>query len=290
MKSDMPEANVESSLLRPPAVAGAWYSAEPDQLATAVDQYLAAVSRRSSAGLTPRALVAPHAGLVYSGQIAAHAYDTVRDVPYDVVVLAGPSHYVAFDGVSIWPRGAFETPFGPVAIDPVAADRVAAASPLIRAIPEAHVREHALELQLPFLRRLMPETPIVPLVIGRQVRETIIELADALVAALADRRVLLVASTDLSHYFPRERAQSLDQRVIEHIERFDAEALLTEMERYPAGEFGRYVACGGGATVAVMRAARGLGARRACVLRHGDSSEVSGDTTRVVGYLAAVME
>lgn len=290
MKSDMPEANVESSLLRPPAVAGTWYSAEPDQLATAVDQYLAAVSRRSSAALTPRALVAPHAGLVYSGQIAAYAYDTVRNVPYDVVVLAGPSHYVAFDGVSIWPRGAFETPLGLVAIDPVAADRIAAASPLIRAIPEAHVREHAIELQLPFLRRLMPETPIVPLVIGRQVRETIVELADALVAALADRRVLLVASTDLSHYFPRERAQSLDQRVREHIERFDAEALLTEMERYPAGEFARYVACGGGATVAVMRAARGLGARRACVLRHGDSSEVSGDTTRVVGYLAAVME
>ena len=286
----MSEENVERGPLRPSAVAGTWYPAEPDRLAAAVDRHLAAVPDGPSPPRPPRAIIAPHAGLVYSGPIAAHAYHTVRDVPYDLAVLVGPSHYVGFDGVSIWPRGAFATPFGPVAIDPVAADRVAAGSSLIRAMPEAHAREHALELQLPFLRRLLPETPIVPLVIGRQVRATIVELADALVATLADQRVLLVASTDLSHFFDRERAQSLDQRVVDHVERFDADGLLEEMERYPAGEFGRYVACGGGAAVAVMYAACGLGASRARVLRRGDSSEVSGDVTRVVGYLAAVME
>lgn len=275
--------------VRPAAVAGTWYPAEPDRLAAEVDRHLAGAPAAAPASSRPRAIIAPHAGLIYSGPVAAHAYGAVRGSDYDVAVLVGPSHFVSFDGVSVYPRGAFDTPLGPLRIDADAAERITSCSPLITALPRAHGREHALEMQAPFLRRVLPETPIVPLVMGYQVRETIVALADALVEALAGTNALLVASTDLSHYFDRDRAAVLDARVTAYVDRFDAGGLLAEFERYPEGERGRCVACGGGAAVAVMRAARGLGATRARVLHRGDSSEVSGDVSCVVGYLAAVM-
>lgn len=281
--------NPNDGPVRPAAVAGTWYPAEPDRLAAELDGYLSLTPAVEQGRDRPRALIAPHAGLIYSGPVAAHAYGAVRGSTYDVVVLVGPSHFVAFDGVSIYPRGAFDTPLGPLRIDAAAAERIASRSPLISPLPRAHAREHSLEMQAPFLRRVLPDTPIVPLVIGYQVRHTIAALADALIEALAGTNVLLVASTDLSHYFDRDRAAVLDARVAAHVDRFDATGLLAEFESYPEGERGRYVACGGGAAVAVMRAAGGLGATRARVLQRADSAAVSGDRSRVVGYLAAVM-
>ncbi len=227
---------------------------------------------------------------MYSGPVAAHAYGTVRGRSYDVAVLVGPSHFVGFDGVSIYERGAFATPLGPVPIAATVADRVRSRSLLITSYPAAHKQEHSLELQLPFLRRVLPETPIVPLVIGYQVRATILALADVLADALVGTRALLVASTDLSHYFDGQRAAELDGRVVDYVGRFDADGLLDEFERYPERERGRYVACGGGAAVSVMRAARALGARQATVLKRADSGDVSGDKRQVVGYLAGIVE
>jgi AmmeMemoRadiSam system protein B len=142
-------------------------------------------------------------------------------------------------------------------------------------------------MQLPFLQRVLSDTPIVPLLIGRQVRETILALADALVTALSGLTPLLVASTDLSHYFHASRAAALDQVVIDHVARFDAHGLMSAYERYPAHERGRFVACGSGAACGVMLAAAGLGARDARVLSYADSGDVSGDKSAVVGYLAA---
>ncbi len=278
----------ELTPLRPAAVAGSWYPAEARALSAEVDGYLrrASQSRRERV----RAVIAPHAGLVYSGPVAAHAYAAVRGGPYDVVVLVGPSHHVGFHGVSLFERGAFDTPLGPVAVDATVAARIRAQSPLIVLHPAAHQREHSLELQLPFLRRVLPDTPIVPLVVGYQVRATILTLADVLAETLADVRALLVASTDLSHYFDAERAAQLDTRVAGYVDRFDADGLLTEFERYPESERGRSVACGGGAAISVMLAARALGATHGQVLRRADSGDVSGDKRQVVGYLAAVME
>jgi AmmeMemoRadiSam system protein B len=155
-------------------------------------------------------------------------------------------------------------------------------------LASAHTREHSLEMHLPFLRRLLPAVPIVPIVIGYQVREAIEGLAEALTTAARSRRALLVASTDLSHYFDAKTAASLDGRVQERIERFDPEGLLALFEQYPEDERGRYVACGGGAAIAVMLAARQLGARHGRVLKYANSGDVSGDYDAVVGYLAAV--
>ena len=137
------------------------------------------------------------------------------------------------------------------------------------------------------VRRLFPDAKIVPLVMGHQTPETILGLADALAAACRGRQALLVGSTDLSHYFDAQTAERLDRRVQSHVSAFDPEGLLALFEEYPEHERGRYVACGGGPAIAVMMAARQLGADGAQVLKYAHSGEVSGDYSGVVGYLAA---
>jgi AmmeMemoRadiSam system protein B len=265
--------------IRLPAVAGSWYPGEARALAAAVDRYLKAVEAGPQGEVV--ALVAPHAGLVYSGPVAAYAYQLVANHPFDVVVLVGPSHHVGFSGIAIDPRGSWETPLGPAAIDSEVAGQIMAQGAGVRENPAVHAHEHSLEMQLPFLRRVLPDTPIVPLVMGYQTRQTIESLARALATALSGRRALIVASSDLSHYHPADTAAELDSRVAALVGRFDADGLMALLERFPEH------ACGGGPVVAVMKAARELGAREGRVLRYADSGDVSGDKSAVVGYLAA---
>ncbi len=273
--------------IRRAAVAGSWYPASAPALEAEVSRYLGAVDREPKGNVV--AVIAPHAGLMYSGPVAAYAYQAVARRRFDVVVLVGPSHFIGFDGVSVYERGAFETPLGPMTVADEVARRIREAATLVHAYPAAHAREHSLEMQLPFLHFVLPETPIVPLVMGFQTRETIVDLAGGLARALAGMRALLVASTDLSHYFDAATANRLDGRVVDLVGRFDADGLLREFEQYPEHERGRYVACGGGPAIAVMQAARALGATDATVLKYADSSDVSGDTAQVVGYMAAAL-
>ena len=275
-------------MIRPAAVAGTWYPGTRAALERAVDSHLDAASREADAAhpYCPKAIVAPHAGLMYSGPVAAHAYQLVRGCAYDAIVLVGPSHYVGFEGISIWPRGAWETPFGPVTVAEDLATAIAGASPLIEERPAAHGREHSLEMQMPFVARLLPGVPVVPLVMGHQTRRTSEALGDALARTLdtgaaASRPVLLVASSDLSHFNDARTAAAMDGVVAGCVDAFNPEALMDALEREPTH------ACGGGPMVAVLRAARGLGATRARVLRYADSGDVSGDKTSVVGYMAA---
>lgn len=275
--------------IRPAAVAGSWYPASADRLAREVDEYIgrAQVDDRAA----PIAIVAPHAGLKYSGPVAAFAYRAVQHGEYDAAVLVGPSHFIGFSGVAIWPRGAWQTPFGSVQVAEDLARALAAASSEIIEHPPAHGREHSLEMQLPFLAHLLPGVPVVPMVMGYQNRETAFGLGDVLASAIANRtgereraaRVLLVASSDLSHYEDAPTAQAMDAVVLREVERFDAEGLMRALEREP------HHACGGGPIVAVLHAARQLGATRARVLKYGDSGDVSGDKSSVVGYMAAAI-
>jgi MEMO1 family protein len=273
--------------IRPPAVAGTWYPGSRGALEREVDSLLGAAEVAAVPAGALVGVIAPHAGMMFSGGVAAHAYKVASGAAVDVIALVGPSHFVGFEGIAIFERGAFETPLGLAQVDETVAAALMSASPLIRPHRSAHTREHSLEMQVPFLQRVLPGVPIVPLAIGFQTRETIGALAEALAAALDGRRALLVASTDLSHYFDAQTATALDARVVECVDRFDADALLSEFERYPEGERGRYVACGGGAAIAVMRAARALGAGAARVLKYAHSGEISGDHATVVGYLAA---
>ena len=287
--------------IRPAAVAGSWYPASVDRLAREVDDYIGRAQGDDRD--PPIAIVAPHAGLKYSGPIAAFAYRTVLHSDYDAAVLVGPSHFIGFSGVAIWPRGAWQTPFGAVLVEEDLARAIAAASSEVIEHRSAHGREHSVEMQLPFLAHLLPSVPIVPMVMGYQHRETAFALGDALASAIGNRtaasdiasrrggpsgppsgppgRVLLVASSDLSHYEDAPTARTMDAVVLREVERLDPEGLMRVLEREP------HHACGGGPMVAVLHAARRLGATRARVLKYGDSGDVSGDKSSVVGYMAA---
>src|SRR5512144_1751665 len=133
--------------VRPAAVAGTWYPGTAAMLAAAVDAHLARATREVAGDLV--ALIAPHAGLIYSGPVAAHAYRLLKGRSFDVAVLVGPSHFVAFDGVAIVPAGGFQTPFGLAAIDEACAAALQRATPVVRDYAAAHSREHSLEMQLP---------------------------------------------------------------------------------------------------------------------------------------------
>ncbi len=267
--------------VRKAAVAGTWYPGDARTLAARVDAHLAAATRDLHGDLV--ALIAPHAGLVYSGPVAAYAYRMLRDRTFEVAVLVGPSHFIPFDGVAIHPQGGYQTPFGLAAVDEACARALMRHTPIVREYPAAHEREHSLEMQLPFLQRLAPTTKIVPLVVGYQTEETARALGDALAEVLRGRKALVIASTDLSHYHDASTAATLDRVVLDCVSQFDADALQAALTARPDH------ACGGGPAVAVMRAARLLGARQAVVLHYGDSGDVSGDKSAVVGYMAAAI-
>jgi AmmeMemoRadiSam system protein B len=268
--------------IRAAAVAGTWYPSDRDELTTEVDEYLRA------AGAAPRmtdlvALIAPHAGLIYSGPVAAHAYRQLRDRAVDTLVLVGPSHFVSFEGVAVYGDGGFASPLGTLLIDEAFAGELVAASTVVHDDRRPHRREHSLEMQIPFIGRLAPHVRIVPLLVGRQTAETAQALGQALAQVARGKRALLVASTDLSHYEDATTAEKLDAVVLDHVARLDPEGLQSALTMNP------HHACGGGPAVAVMRAARELGASESVVLRYGDSGDISGDKSSVVGYMAAAM-
>jgi AmmeMemoRadiSam system protein B len=274
----------QSQRVRPAAVAGTWYPGTAASLTNAVDRLLAGADEKSgdvSGDLV--ALIAPHAGLKYSGAVAAHAYRLLRQRVFDVAVLVGPSHFVGFDGVAAYGAGAFETPMGLAPIDEDAAAALMHSTSVVHEREAAHAREHSLEMQLPFLQRCAPGLPILPLVMGFQTAATVTALADGLAATLRGRRPLLIASSDLSHHHPASVAARLDRLVLDLVTAFDADGLQAALDAHPEH------ACGGGPVVAVMRAARQLGATDAELLQYADSGDVSGDKSSVVGYMAGAM-
>jgi AmmeMemoRadiSam system protein B len=269
--------------VRKAAVAGSWYPGTAGAIASEVDRYLEAAASASAPGRLV-ALLSPHAGLRYSGPVAAYGYGLLRGRSPLTVVLVGPSHRAAFDGVALQAEGAWETPLGRAPIDGEIARALLDAESVVFEDAGVHRDEHSLEMQMPFLQRLVPDLRIVPLMMGSQSRDEIESLAQALGRALAGRDALLVASSDLSHYQPAAVANRLDGIVVEQVGRFDGEALLQRLETH------HNVACGGGPIVAVMKAARALGADRATILRYGDSGDVGEhDKSHVVGYLSAAL-
>jgi AmmeMemoRadiSam system protein B len=271
------------SAVREPAVAGSWYPGQPQALAEEVERHLGAARPEPVAGELV-GLISPHAGLRYSGPVAAWGYSLLRGRPPRTVVLVGPSHRIAFDGVSVWARGEWRTPLGALPIDEDLAARLLAAGDRVREDQRPHLTEHSLEMQLPFLKHLGPDARIVPALMGSQTRREVEALADALARVLQAGEALLVASSDLSHYHPAARAAQLDAMVTERVGRFDAQGLMELLEQNPDH------ACGGGPMVAVLKAAAALGADAARVLRYADSGDVEdGDKGRVVGYLSAAL-
>jgi len=267
--------------IREPAVAGTFYPEDPGELTSTVDRLLAHANGQLEPDRELRALISPHAGYAYSGMVAAAAYASLKGRGFSTVVLVGPDHYIGFEGVAVYPRGAFRTPLGDVWVDEELADLFLGAGSGVQPAPEAHSREHALEVQLPFLQRVAPQAKIVPVLMGFRSRTNVEIMANVLSRALDNPHVVLVASTDLSHYHPRPVAAKLDGRVTDLVRAFAPTSLWQELRA------GNVEACGGDPMVSVMLGAAIAGAEQSRILRYGDSGESSGDGRSVVGYLSA---
>lgn len=263
-----------------PAVAGSFYPAEPVILAAQIDKYLKeAIPPKIDGDLI--ALISPHAGYEYSGPVAAYGYKLISGGKYDTVVIIGPSHHVAFDGVSILEKGSYETPLGNVPIDAEFAKRLMKLEKnTVYFQPQAYEEEHSVEVQVPFLQRSLNDFKIVPLVMGRADYSTSRELADALVRTIKDgnKKVLIIASTDLSHYYSYRDAIIKDQVTLSEIIHLDAERLDVNISG------GECELCGSGPVMTALLAGRQLGANRVKVLKYANSGDTVGDKARVVGY------
>ena len=239
--------------IREPAVAGAFYPDKPEVLLRDVAKYLENSKKEKIEGDIV-ALISPHAGYMYSGQVAAYAYKLVEGRTFDSVVVVAPSHRALFKGASLYDRGGYRTPLGVVPIDTELSKKMMERRKEIQFLPEAHHQEHSLEVQIPFLQVVLKTFNLIPIVMEPYWSwETCQYLASAIAETVRGKKVLLVASTDLSHFYSYPIAVELDRIFLNHIERFDVEGLNRDLKS------NRTEACGGGPVVTIMLAAKMLG-------------------------------
>jgi AmmeMemoRadiSam system protein B/AmmeMemoRadiSam system protein A len=276
---------------RPAAVAGTFYPDDPAKLRAAVQAYLD--SAVPALPERPVALVTPHAGYVYSGQIAADAWCQVAGRDYDVVVVLGVNHRDgAFEGISVYTGPGYRTPLGTAACDRTLAASLAEADKRFAYRARADAKEHSVEVQVPFVQTVLPGVPIVAVVVGSRDSGLLHEFGRVLAKALEGRRGLIVASSDLSHYPAYDDAVASDRAVVAAIARMDPDlvqaTVAKEMERGRSGLV--TCACGQGPIIVALVAARELGATRASVLSCANSGNTAlGDRSRCVGYTALAL-
>ncbi len=267
--------------VRRPVWAGQFYEADSARLAAEIDGYLAAAPPARPA-VAVRVLIAPHAGYVYSGRMAGVGYKAVQGADFETVVILGPTHRVSFRGASIWPEGAFATPLGEAVVDAEAAQKLAQATGF-RFLAEAHAEEHSVEVQVPFIQRALPKAKIVPVVIGRPEESTMRTLASALAGLAQRRKILVVVSTDMSHYLAKAEAAKVDAATLSLVKGRQTSALLRMAER------GENTLCGAAGLVTALYFAERMGPAEVDILGRTDSSEGGGPDERVVGYFSALI-
>jgi len=263
-------------------VAGKFYPADKGELSKAIDSYLKGYRVIGGEGELI-ALIVPHAGYEYSGKVAGYAYKQLTNKSFDTVIIMGPSHYALFDGISVIPSGEYATPLGKAKIDSEMASILMANSPKIRYVADAWKKEHSVENQIPFLQKTIRNLKIVPLVFGYQSLENCEALASAIVRSIGNKKVLLIASTDLSHYHTYEVSSTMDAVAIDAISKGDVNMLAEKLST------GECEMCGYGPVITAMLAADQLGANSYEILKYGDSGDVTGDKSSVVGYLSAAI-
>lgn len=271
---------------RPSPIAGQWYPGNPQELASRVDDYIAAAQLPEIHGEVV-AVVAPHAGHLYSGPVAGYSFAAIRGRSPEIVAVISPSHYPYPQPLLTTGHEAYETPLGVI---PVAADAVRALDMALKneiGSGLATVRrdpEHSLEIELPFLQRaLKGNFLLLPIMVRDPGRFIVQGLGKALAAVLKGKHAILVASTDLSHFYPQSSAEKLDREMLRRIVAFDPEAVLR------AEEENKGFACGRAAVAAVLWASRELGADTVKLLYYATSGAITGDLTQVVGYGAAAV-
>jgi AmmeMemoRadiSam system protein B len=271
--------------IRPSPIAGTWYPGNAEQLAATIDHFL-----EGEAAAEPRGelvgVIVPHAGHRYSGSVAGAAFRLLRGLAPDIVAVVSPMHNLAPGQVLVSGHDAYQTPLGDIPVDQEAVRMLGGELQKrtgFAPYPLRNDREHSLEIELPFLQRALGEFLLLPVMILDQRESTAEALGAALGATLAGRKALLVASSDLSHFFPDEIARAMDAEMMRRIRAFDPAAVLRAEEEEAAS------ACGRAAIAAVLWAARALGADRVSTLAYANSGDVTGDRSSVVGYGSAAI-
>ncbi|MBK7104271.1 MAG: AmmeMemoRadiSam system protein B [Ignavibacteriae bacterium] len=267
--------------IREPKVAGMFYPNSKIELEKMINNFFDKVdliNKYENVG----GIISPHAGYVYSGQTATFGYKTIIGKKFKNVIVISPSHREYFPGISVYDGDAYKTPLGQIKINSDLRNQILDKSNLFFSGEEGHRNEHALEVQLPFLQIAIGEFKLIPIVIGDQSKMFVDELAEVLSNFIDDEN-LLIASSDLSHFYIREKAQIKDGKIIEHINKFEFEKLQSDLETKNCE------ACGGGAIVAVMKALKNKNYKNSKVLMQTDSGDITGDTSEVVGYLSAII-
>jgi AmmeMemoRadiSam system protein B len=260
---------------RSPAVAGLFYPAEPGSLRSTVAQYLDEIVVDAP---VPVAIVVPHAGYAYSGRTAGRVYGAIT-VPEQVVLL-GPNHTGLGARAAIWPGGSWRTPLGAVTVDEETAGELAAAHALLQEDDQAHLREHALEVQVPFLQTRCPGVSLVPVCLADCGLDTLLEMGQALARVLVRRggRWLIVISSDMTHFASREEARRQDRLALDRLEEMDPAGLYATVRDH------QITMCGVVPAVVGLAAAVELGARDARLVDYTCSGDVTGDDSDVVAY------
>lgn len=262
--------------IKEPSVAGTFYPADAKELQKMVEEFLSKAEKIQTEGRLI-AVISPHAGYIFSGQVAACGYKNLKGSAINKVILLGPSHYVGFRGASVYTKGGFRTPLGTVRINERLAGGLLNEAADVRFYPEAYKKEHSIEVQLPFLQTVLKDFTIIPILIGSPTRQTFEHLTLRL-AEIFDKNTLLVVSTDLSHYHDYLTAKEMDSKVIDAVERLsviDTERLLRT---------GKAELCGGYPVLIALEVARRAGSNMGVRLKYANSGDVTGDRSKVVGY------
>ena len=269
--------------IRKPTASGGFYPDNPDELRTVIMQLFKNVPADDITG-DIKGIIVPHAGYTYSGPVAAYAYNILKNKRYDAVIIIAPSHSERFSNISIYPGSGLQTPLGVVPVaQELAKKLVKANSSLFSLSKKGYKTEHSIEVQLPFIQAVLPNTPVIPLVMGTQGLEISFMAGKTIASVFKNDNILIIASSDLSHFHPQTDAALLDGEVIDRIRHYDP--FLLGLNVF----IGKWEACGGGPIVAAMSAAQFLGAHTAEILRYATSGDATGDKSSVVGYVSAAL-
>jgi len=278
--------------IRPPAVSGKFYPDDPEKLRGAIDGYIKDAKDRWSFTSPPVALIAPHAGYIYSGQIAADAYKQVMEFDYDVVVILGTNHTTGgFNGISIYPEGAYRTVLGLTEINQDVTRQLIESDDICVFNPALHRTEHSVEVHVPFIQQLFPEAKIVPVVIGTEDIKACTRFGEKLAEILKPYKALIVASSDLSHYPEYDDAVDVDNKFLQSVIGMNLKKVKSTIREQMNRRIGNLstCACGEGPILVAMAAAEAMGVEKATLISYANSGDaLIGDYSRVVGYGAVV--
>ena len=263
---------------RTPAVAGTFYPGDPGELRSRVEALL----RSEGVKVQAYGAVVPHAGYVYSGPVAGAVFSRVEITP--TVLILNPNHTGIGASFAVWPEGHWRTPLGEVSVDAVLAGKLTEACPVLSADVRAHRREHSAEVMVPFLQVLRPDVSIVTVVVDMAPLPTLQELGRQVASVLksTEPRPLIIASSDMTHFKPREVATAQDRLAIDEMLELDEEGLYSVVTTH------RITMCGVAPATVMVAAVKELGATHAELVGYDTSATASGDTSNVVGYAGLI--